>query len=105
VSAGGSADTPSTRFLRDYQQQSIEKKEPSQLVEGARTVSDLNKRRDKDYYVGIGLSLGLALMTPLGIILALVTDTPGLLGIGPAMGIGIGLAIGQGLYERQRQQS
>ena len=51
--------------------------------------------------MGMGMGLGMALFAPIGIIIALVTDTFGLLGIGPAMGVAVGVAIGEGLYQRR----
>jgi len=50
--------------------------------------------------MGLGMAIGMIIFAPLGIILAIATDTPGLLGIGPAMGVGVGVALGEGLYQR-----
>ena len=56
--------------------------------------------KEKSHYLGMGMAIGMIIFAPLGIILAIATDTPGLLGIGPAMGVGVGIALGEGLYRR-----
>jgi hypothetical protein len=62
-----------------------------------------NTTADKEHYMGIGMAIGLALFAPLGIVLSIVTDTPGLIGIGPGMGVAVGVAIGEGLYQRNER--
>lgn len=52
--------------------------------------------------MGLGMALGMAMFAPLGIVLSLVTDNPGLIGVGPAIGISIGVAIGEHLYKRNK---
>ena len=56
----------------------------------------------KEHYMGQGMAIGMAMFAPLGIVVSIVTDNPGLLGIGPALGISFGIAIGKYLYERNK---
>jgi hypothetical protein len=57
----------------------------------------------KEHYMGQGMALGMAMFAPLGIVLSIVTDNYGLLGIGPAIGISIGVAIGEHLYKQSKR--
>ena len=57
----------------------------------------------KEHYMGQGMAIGMAMFAPLGIVLSIVTDNPGLLGIGPALGVSIGIAIGEYLYKRNKR--
>ena len=59
-----------------------------------------NQAKEKDHYLGLGMAIGMIAFAPLGVVLAIATDTLGLLGIGPAMGVGVGIALGEGLYRR-----
>lgn len=63
-----------------------------------------NEQRQRDHYLSLGMAIGMILFMPLGVVLLIVTDTPGLLGVGPAAGIGVGLAIGEELYRRSQQK-
>ena len=62
-----------------------------------------NAPRDRDHYIGLGIGIGLILFAPLGVVLLILTDSPGFLGIGPGMGVAVGVAIGEGLYQRSKQ--
>jgi hypothetical protein len=57
----------------------------------------------KEHYMGLGMALGMAMFVPLGIVISLVTKNPGLLGIGPGVGVSFGVAIGEHLYKRNRR--
>jgi hypothetical protein len=58
--------------------------------------------KQKQHYMGLGMAIGMAMFAPLGIVLSIVTDNPGLLGIGPAVGVSIGVAIGEHLHKRSK---
>jgi hypothetical protein len=58
---------------------------------------------ERDRYIGIGMLIGMPIFALAGFILCLATDNPGLLGVGPAVGLAMGIAIGEGLYHRRRQ--
>jgi hypothetical protein len=51
-----------------------------------------------------GMGIGMILFTPFGIALWLTTGNPGLLGVGPAVGIPVGLSIGEAMYKRHIEQ-
>ena len=51
-----------------------------------------------------GMAIGMILFTPFGIALWLTTGNPGLLGVGPAVGIPVGLSIGEAMYKRHIEQ-
>jgi hypothetical protein len=59
-----------------------------------------NHASDREHYLGIGMATGMAIMAPLGVVLFIVLDNPGMLGVGPGMGVAIGVAIGESLYRR-----
>lgn len=59
--------------------------------------------KEKERCMGKGMALGMAMFAPIGIVLWIVTDNPGLIGVGPAIGISIGVAIGEHLYKRSKQ--
>jgi hypothetical protein len=59
--------------------------------------------KQKEHYMGRGMAIGMAMFAPIGIALFILTDNPGLLGIGPAIGISIGVAIGEHLYKRSKR--
>jgi hypothetical protein len=62
------------------------------------------KERQRDHFLGRGMAIGMVLFTPVGLVLSIATDTPGLIGVGPALGVGVGVAIGEGLYRRHLQE-
>ena len=47
------------------------------------------------------MGIGLALFIPFGVALWLVLDNPGMLGLGPALGVSIGIAIGEAMYKKE----
>jgi hypothetical protein len=62
-----------------------------------------DRTKEKERCMGLGMAIGMAMFAPLGIVLFIVTDIPGLLGVGPAIGISIGVAFGEHLYKRSKQ--
>ena len=57
---------------------------------------------ERAHYMAIGLAIGMPSFALIGIALCIATDTLGLLGVGPAIGLAIGISIGEGLYLRSR---
>jgi hypothetical protein len=66
---------------------------------------NMDQAERKQHYMGVGMAIGMSIFVPTGIVLALGTDNPGLLGIGPALGISIGIAIGESLFQRNENQA
>ncbi len=64
-----------------------------------------DEKRTKDQYMGIGMAIGMLMFTPVGLVLAIVTGSFGLLGIGPGLGVGVGIAIGEKLHQRSLEKN
>ena len=58
------------------------------------------RNAERDRYLAIGLAIGMPSFAFIGFALCIATDNPGLLGLGPAIGLAVGIAIGEGLYRR-----
>jgi hypothetical protein len=69
------------------------------------TMSEKQRIRnaERNRTMAIGMAIGMPTFALAGLILCIATDTPGLLGVGPAIGLAMGIAIGEGLYQRSRQ--
>jgi hypothetical protein len=48
-----------------------------------------------------GMIIGMLMFMPVGVAMWLLLGNPGLLGIGPALGISVGVAIGEDLYNKE----
>jgi hypothetical protein len=64
----------------------------------------MTRNAERERYLAIGMAIGMPSFALIGFILCIATDKPGLLGLGPAIGLAIGIAIGEGLYQRSRQR-
>ena len=58
------------------------------------------KEELKQRYRSKGIALGMALFMPFGVILWLLVGNPGMLGVGPALGLSIGISIGESMYRK-----
>jgi len=56
------------------------------------------------HFLGLWMGIGAAIFSLIGIPLCIVTDNPGFIGIGPAIGISFGLAIGQAIENKHKQE-
>lgn len=54
--------------------------------------------------VATWIGVGMALFAGVGVVIATVTDTPGLIGIGPAVGVAFGTSVGMALEARYRRE-
>ena len=54
--------------------------------------------------VATWIGIGMALFAGVGVVIASVTDTPGLIGIGPAIGVAFGTSVGTALEARYRRE-
>lgn len=61
------------------------------------------KQYPEGQLVATWIGICIALSAGFGIVLAVSTDNPGLIGIGPAIGVALGVAIGTGLENKYRQ--
>ena len=58
---------------------------------------------ERERCISIGLAIGMPSFALIGFLLCIATDSPGLLGLGPAIGLAVGIAIGEGLYRRRKR--
>ncbi|USN45436.1 MAG: hypothetical protein H6502_05295 [Candidatus Woesearchaeota archaeon] len=63
-------------------------------------MKDKNKKYPEGYFASLGMGIGIAVFSGLGILLCTVTKNYGLIGVGPAVGVPIGLSIGQGIEKK-----
>lgn len=56
------------------------------------------------HFIGLWMGIGIAIFSGIGIPLSIITDNPGLIGIGPAIGVGFGISIGQIMENKYKQQ-
>ena len=59
---------------------------------------------ERNRYLAIGIAIGMPIFGLIGMALCLATGNPGLLGVGPGVGLAMGIAIGEGLYRRSLQR-
>lgn len=75
------------------------KKEKSKNSEGGE-----NKKYPEGHFTGMWMIIGIAIFSGLGIPLSIVTENPGLIGIGPALGVAFGLSIGAGIESKMKKE-
>ena len=54
----------------------------------------------KGHFMGIGIAIGMILFLPFGAVFWILLDNPGMIGIGPAMGMAVGVSIGAALEKK-----
>lgn len=67
-------------------------------------MNQIVEKYPEGHFVSIWMGIGIALFSGIGIPLSIITDNPGFIGIGPALGVAFGLAIGQGVENKYKQE-
>ena len=63
-----------------------------------------NKKYPEGHFVGMWMGAGIAIFSGIGIPLSIVSENPGLIGIGPAIGVAFGLAVGSSIEARYQKE-
>ena len=67
-------------------------------------MKDIVKKYPEGHFIGMWMAIGIAIFSGFGVALSIITDNPGLIGIGPAIGIAFGLSIGQSIENRYKKE-
>jgi len=67
-------------------------------------MDDKVEKYPEGHFVGMWMVICIAIFSGLGIPISIVTENPGFIGIGPALGIAVGLAIGQSIENKYKQE-
>jgi len=63
-----------------------------------------NKKYPEGHFVGMWIGIGMAIFSGLGIPLSIALEAPGLIGIGPAIGVAFGAGIGSSIEARHKKE-
>jgi len=63
-----------------------------------------NKKYPEGHFVWMWMGIGIAIFSGIGIPLSIVSENPGLIGIGPAIGVAFGLAVGSSIEARYQKE-
>jgi hypothetical protein len=63
-----------------------------------------DKKYPEGHFLGLWMGIGVGIFSAIGIPLSIVTENPGLIGFGPAIGVAFGLAIGQSIENKYKQE-
>jgi hypothetical protein len=63
-----------------------------------------NEKYPEGHFLGMWMGIGIALFSGIGVPLSIALKNPGLLGIGPAIGIAFGLALGQSIESKYKKE-
>lgn len=67
-------------------------------------MDDKANKYPEGHFLGMWMVIGIAIFSGFGIPISIVTENPGFIGIGPALGIAVGLAIGQSIENKYKQE-
>jgi len=67
-------------------------------------MDDKVKKYPEGHFVGMWMGICIAIFSGLGIPLSIVTESPGFIGIGPALGVAVGIAIGQSIENKYKKE-
>jgi len=63
-----------------------------------------NEKYPEGHFLGMWMGIGIAIFSGIGVPLSIALRTPGLLGIGPAIGIAFGLSVGQSIESKYKKE-
>ena len=63
-----------------------------------------NKKYPEGRFIGMWMGIGIAIFSGIGIPLSIVSENPGFIGIGPAIGVAFGLAVGSSIEARYQKE-
>jgi hypothetical protein len=67
-------------------------------------MKEKNKKYPEGHFIGMWMGIGIAIFSGLGIPLSIISETSGLIGVGPALGVAIGLAIGSAVESKYNNE-
>jgi len=67
-------------------------------------MEEKNRKYAEGYFVGMWMGIGIAIFSGVGVSLSIVLKIPGLIGIGPAIGVAFGLALGQSIEAKYKKE-
>ena len=67
-------------------------------------MDDTDKKYPEGHFIGMWMGIFIAIFSGLGIPLSIVTENPGFIGIGPALGVSVGLVIGQSIENKYKHE-
>ena len=67
-------------------------------------MNNKEKKYPEGHFLGMWMGIGIAIFSGFGIPLSIITENPGLIGIGPALGVAFGLAIGQSIENKYKRE-
>ena len=62
-----------------------------------------NEKYPEGHFVGMWMGIGIAIFTGIGVSLSVALKMPGLIGIGPAIGVVFGTALGQSIESKYKK--
>jgi hypothetical protein len=63
-----------------------------------------DEKYPQGHFLGMWMGIGVALFSGIGVPLSIALKNPGLLGIGPALGIAFGLSLGQSIESKYKKE-
>jgi hypothetical protein len=67
-------------------------------------MNEIDKKYPEGHFVGKWMGIGIAICSGLWIPLCIIIKTPGLIGVGPAIGFSIGLVIGSLIESKYKKE-
>ena len=65
---------------------------------------DSNEKFPEGHFVGMWMGIAIAIFTGVGVPLSIATGNPGLIGIGPAIGVAFGLSVGSAIEAKHKKE-